>query len=157
MPQLAENNDGEQICEITARSGMFNEEEIQCVKDIWQQHIGLGSEASGYTFFVQKDGDKVQGYVCVGPRGLTDRVYDLYWIVVDPDLKRSGIGRLLISQAEQHVKYLNGRIVVIETSGTEKYTGTREFYLSCGYNHEATLKDLYSEGDDLCIFTKRVN
>jgi ribosomal protein S18 acetylase RimI-like enzyme len=157
MIVMANPMDGGRIQEITAKTGMFNDEEVQCVADIWQQHLQLGEEASGYTFYVDKEFDCVLGFVCVGPRGLTDRVYDLYWIVVDPDAQRRGIGRNLLEKAEQIVRESGGRILVIETSGTEKYTGTRAFYNSCGYLHEATLLDLYADGDDLCIFTKRIN
>lgn len=153
---MADPSDGDQIYDITARTGMFNAEELQCVADIWQQHLQLGQEASGYTFYVDKDWDRVNGYVCVGPRGLTDRVYDLYWIVVDPQAQRHGVGRRLLEQAEQVTREKDGRIMVIETSGKENYAGTRAFYLSCGYLHEATLRDLYADGDDLCIFTKRL-
>ncbi len=156
MIEVATPQDGPQVYEITAKTGMFNAEEVQCVYDIWQQHLQLGPDTSGYTFYVDKDGDRVLGYVCVGPRGLTDRVYDLYWIVVDLSAQRHGIGRRLIDVAERIVREKNGRILVIETSGTEKYAGTRSFYLSCGYQHEATLRDLYADGDDLCIFTKRM-
>ena len=157
MIVVAKAMDGDQVVEIAAKTGMFNAEEVQCVTDIWQQHLQLGPDASGYTFFVDKDVDRVNGFVCVGLRGLTDRVYDLYWIAVDPSAYRQGIGRKLIEVAEKFVQDRAGRIMVIETSGTEKYSGTRMFYLSCGYLHEATLRDLYSDGDDLCIFTKRMN
>ncbi|HEY3311223.1 MAG TPA: GNAT family N-acetyltransferase [Anaerolineales bacterium] len=154
---MADPSDGGQIYEITARTGMFNAEELQCVADIWHQHLQIGREASGYSFYVDKDWDRVLGYVCVGPRGLTDRVYDLYWIVVDPEAQRQGVGKRLLEKAEQVVRELGGRILVIETSGKENYSGTRAFYLACGYNHEATLRDLYADGDDLCIYTKRLN
>ena len=158
MITIATLADGVQIHEIAARTGMFNPEEVQCVADIWQQQVQFGQEASGYTFYVEKDTDRVLGFfVCVGPRGLTDRVYDLYWIAVDPLAQRQGIGRRLLEKAEQIVRGKGGRILVIETSGAEKYTGTRAFYISCGYLHEATLRDLYADGDNLCIYTKRMN
>jgi ribosomal protein S18 acetylase RimI-like enzyme len=148
--------DGEQVCAIAARTGFFNQEEVQCVADIWESYLALGVEASGYTFFVDKDSETVRGFVCVGPRSLTDRVYDLYWIAVDPAAQRRGVGKRLLETAEEAVRGRNGRLMVIETSGTEKYSGTRAFYLSMDYLHEATLGNLYAEGDDLCIFTKRL-
>ncbi|MEI7845495.1 MAG: GNAT family N-acetyltransferase [Chloroflexota bacterium] len=157
MIEIANPLDGGQIRDITAHTGMFNAEEVQCVADIWQQHLQFGPEASGYTFYVDKDGERVLGFVCVGQRALTDKVYDLYWIVVDPSAQRYGIGRRLLARAEQVVREREGRIMVIETSGTQKYDGTRAFYLSCGYLLEGTLRDLYSVGDDLCIFTKRIS
>jgi len=153
---IATDQDGEQVCAVTARTGVFSAEEVQCVAEIWQEYQGLGIETSGYTFYVDKDCEHVLGYVCVGPRSLTDRVYDLYWIAVDPSAQRLGVGKRLLEAAEETVREKGGRILVIETSGTEKYTGSRAFYLSCGYLHEATLRDLYSDGDDLHIFTKRL-
>ena len=153
---IATDQDREQVCAITARTGVFSPEEVQCVAEIWQEYLGLGIETSGYTFYVDKDCERVLGYVCVGPRSLTERVYDLYWIAVDPSAQRLGVGKRLLEAAEETVREKGGRILVIETSGTEKYAGTRAFYLSCGYSHEATLRDLYSDGDDLHIFTKRL-
>ncbi len=153
---IAAEHDGEQICALTARTGVFSAEEVQCVAEIWQEYLGLGIETSGYTFYVEKDGERVLGFVCVGPRSLTDRVYDLYWIAVDPSAQRLGVGRRLLETAEKAVRQQGGRILVIETSGTEKYAGTRAFYLSSGYLHEATLRNLYAEGDDLYIFTKHL-
>ena len=149
--------DGEQIHEITLRTGMFNSEEVQCVVDIWQQYLQFGSQASGYTFYVEKDAECTLGFVCVGPRSLTDRVYDLYWIAVDPAAQHRGVGRRLLQKAETAVQELGGRIMVIETSGTPQYAGTRAFYISSGYLHEATLRDLYSNGDDLYIYTRRMD
>jgi ribosomal protein S18 acetylase RimI-like enzyme len=153
---IAAEQDGEQVCAITARTGMFNAEEVQCVSEIWQEYTGLGIETSGYTFYVEREDERILGYVCIGPRSLADRVYDLYWIAVDPAAQRLGVGRRLLETAEKTAREKGGRILVIETSGTEKYAGTRAFYLSLGYLHEATLRDLYADGDDLHIFTKRL-
>ena len=156
MISIPDAKDGEQIREITQRTEMFNAEEVQCVVDIWQQYLQFGSQASGYTFYVEKDEERVLGFVCVGPRSLTDRVYDLYWIAVDPAAQRLGVGRKLLQKAEATVKESGGRILVIETSGTPKYAGTRAFYAASGYLQEATLRDLYADGDDLCIYTRRM-
>jgi ribosomal protein S18 acetylase RimI-like enzyme len=153
---LAAPGDGDAIRQIAADTGVFNAEEVQCVADIWEEYLRLGIETSGYTFFVEREGDDVLGFVCVGPRSLTDRVYDLYWIAVDPRAQGEGVGRRLIQQAEEAVRAQGGRILVIETSGTPEYAGTRAFYSSMGYQHEATLRDLYADGDDLLIFTKRL-
>lgn len=153
---LAAPEDGQAICQIAAQAGVFSAEEVQCVADIWQEYLQLGIETSGYTFYVEKQGERVVGFVCVGPRSLTDRVYDLYWIAVAPRAQRLGVGRRLLEQAEASVRQKAGRILVIETSGTPKYAAARAFYRSMGYRHEATLRDLYADGDDLWIFTKRL-
>ena len=153
---VADESDGDQICQVTARAGVFSAEEVQCVADIWQEYIKLGVQASGYTFFIDKEENQALGFACYGPGFLTDRVYDLYWIAVDPSARRLGVGRRLMEQVEASIRAKGGRILVIETSSTEKYAGTRAFYLAAGYKHEATLKDLYADNDDLLIFTKRL-
>ncbi len=156
MIRVATTEDAASIRRVTEQTGMFNAEEVQCVDEIFQEYLTLGVETSGYQFFVEQNAGPVRGFVCVGPRSLTDHVYDLYWIAVDPSAQRLGVGKNLLLRAEAAVRERNGRLLVIETSGTAKYAGTRAFYLSLGYLHEATLRDLYADGDDLCIFTKRL-
>jgi hypothetical protein len=66
------------------------------------------------------------------------------------------VGRGLLAASEEAVRKLGGRLLVLETSGLPTYESTRKFYLSTGYTLEATLKDFYSDGDDLAIFTKHL-
>ncbi len=80
----------------------------------------------------------------------------MYWIAVDPTIHRGGIGRKLLAASEEAVRKLGGRLIVLETSGLPTYEPTRKFYLATGYTLEATLKDFYSPGDDLIIFTKHL-
>lgn len=152
----AASQDEAAIRQIAADTGVFSAQEVQCVAGIWEEYLRLGIETSGYTFFVERQGQHALGFVCVGPRSLTDRVYDLYWIAVDPRAQRLGVGRRLLERAEEAVREEGGRILAIETSGTQKYANARAFYLASGYQHEATLRDLYADGDDLLIFTKRL-
>lgn len=105
---------------------------------------------------VQKEADQILGYACYGPRSLTSGTFDLYWIAVDSTVRRGGVGRRLLAACEQAVKNLGGRLLVLETSGMPTYVPTRNFYLSTGYTLEATIKDFYSQGDDLVIFTKHL-
>jgi ribosomal protein S18 acetylase RimI-like enzyme len=148
--------DGKQIEDITARAGVFSQEEVQCVSELWQEYLTLGSDSCGYNFIVDRDGDQVLGFACYGPRDLTDGVFDLYWIAVDPNARRNQIGRGLLTASEEEVRKLNGRILIAETSGTPHYEPTRNFYFSMGYTIEASIKDFYTMGDDLVIFTKRL-
>jgi D-alanine-D-alanine ligase len=150
-------NDGKQIHSITKNNhAFFNEEEIECVDELWEEYQAQGSEKSGYYFLVEKEGEHVQGYACYGPRTLTSGTFDLYWIAVDPSIRRGGIGRKLLAASEEAIRKLGGRLIVLETSGLPGYEPTRKFYLATGYTQEATLKDFYSPGDDLVIFTKHL-
>ena len=148
--------DGSQIQEITARAGVFNPEEIDSVRVMWMEFLTLGSRDSGYHFIVARDGERLLGFAIYGPRDLTDGVFDLYWIAVDPDARCRGVGRELLTACEQAVRERRGRMLIAETSGTPLYESTRKFYLATGYENEATIKDFYTVGDDLKIFIKRI-
>jgi ribosomal protein S18 acetylase RimI-like enzyme len=152
----AANSDGSQIHTINANISVFSPEEVDCVDELWQEFCTQGPEKSGYHFIVEKEAGQVLGYACFGPRALTDNTYDLYWIAVSPTSRRGGVGRALLSATETAVRGMGGRLLIVETSGLPKYEPTRLFYLATGYTLEATLKDFYSNGDDLVIFTKRM-
>jgi GNAT superfamily N-acetyltransferase len=153
---IATREDGPQIHTINASTSVFSQEEVECVDELWEEYQTQGSERSGYYFIVDKEDGQALGYACYGPRALTDRTYDLYWIAVGPKARRGGVGRTLLTATEEAVRKLGGRLLILETSGLPKYEPTRAFYLATGYKLEATLKDFYSDGDDLVIFTKRL-
>ena len=152
----ASEPDSAQIQGIAARAGVFNQEEVDSVQVMWTEYLTLGPEASGYSFIAYRDGDQVLGFAIYGPRDLTDGVFDLYWISVDPDARCHGVGRSLLTATENAVRAMGGRILIAETSGTPLYEPARKFYVRMGYENEATIKDFYTVGDDLKIFTKRI-
>jgi ribosomal protein S18 acetylase RimI-like enzyme len=156
MISIADEQDGRSIQAITSKTTMFSPEEVDCVTELWEEYRQNGAQASGYYFIVEREDGRVRGYACYGPRSLTDGTYDLYWIAVDPECRRAGVGRLLLDWVEKEICKMGGRLIVVETSGLEKYAPTRRFYLATGYILEATLKDFYKDGDDLVIFTKHV-
>ena len=155
MIHTATEADGPQIQDITARAGVFSQEEVECVSEIWGEYLTLGPEQCGYNFIVDRDGEQVLGFACYGPRDLTSGVFDLYWIAVDPNARRSGVGRGLLAASEEALRKSGGRMLIAETSGTPHYEPTRKFYTGTGFALEANIKDFYLEGDDLAIFVKR--
>jgi ribosomal protein S18 acetylase RimI-like enzyme len=156
MITTAIKEDGLQIHAVNAATSVFSQEEVKCVDELWDEYLAEGAEQSGYYFIVEKEDGQVLGYTCYGPRALTDRTYDLYWIAVNPNIRGGGVGRALLAATEKAARKLGGRLLIVETSGLPKYEPTRAFYLATGYALEATLKDFYRDGDDLIIFTKRL-
>ena len=66
----------------------------------WRRTSAKGEEASGY-YFLFADGEHgLEGYACLGPIPGTHRRCELYWIAVDPDARRRGLGRRLQHAAE---------------------------------------------------------
>ncbi len=156
MIAVAKVEDGAGIHEIDANTSVFTAEEVEAVDEMWDEYLTQGPEKSGYYFIVAKEEGHVQGYACYGPRALTDRTYDLYWIAVDPNARGGGVGKKLLAATEEAIRSLGGRLLIVETSGLPNYGSTRAFYFATQYTHEGTLKDFYSDGDDLVIFTKRL-
>lgn len=153
MIAIAESRDGESIVQITKSVGVFTPQEVACVRELWDEYAQQG-EASGYHFLVYREGDRVLGYACFGPRALAEDVYDFYWLATDPDAQHRGIGRALMQQVEAHVAAQHGRLLLIETSATPPYQAARRLYESAGYRYEAVIHDFYAPGDDLLVYVK---
>ncbi len=156
MITVLTSEDVQAIHQIDASTTVFNPEEVTTVDEMVQEYLAEGAEKTGYYFIVCREEGRVLGYACYGPRALTDRTYDLYWIAVDPNARGGGIGRKLLAAAEQGIRELGGRLMIVETSGKPEYESTRAFYRATDYLEEAHLKDFYADGDDLVIFTKHL-
>ena len=152
----AEPRDRERIHEILIATGRFTDEEVLCaieLVDISFQHPEKGE----YIVHVATSADgMIQGYVCYGPTPLTDGVYDLYWIAVDPRRQGQGYGQILLKFVENEVRRLQGRMLLIETSSKESYGPTMRLYERSGYDEISRIKDFYRIEDDKVVFCKRL-
>jgi ribosomal protein S18 acetylase RimI-like enzyme len=150
--------DRARINDIVVSSGKFTEVETAVALELVDEALTRG-HGSGYIVAVLEEGrgqPVVQGYVCYGPTPLTDGVYDLYWIVVDPPSQGKGFGRRLLEHVERDVVARGGRMLLIETSSQQTYGGTIRFYERSGYDLAARVQDFYRIGDDKLIFSKRL-
>lgn len=143
--ETAKPEDRQGILAVTAKIDIFTDEEKDTVRELWDD--------GGYNFLVAHHEGQVIGYTCFGERALTDGSYDLFWIAVDPFARRLGAGKALMRATESDVRKRGGRLIIVETSGMEKYESTRAFYLGVGYEQEAVIRDFYKPGDDLVIYT----
>jgi ribosomal protein S18 acetylase RimI-like enzyme len=149
----AKPDDRQQILAVTSRIENFTEDEKDTVRELWDEQTLKGQDVSGYNFVVARHEGEVVGFACYGPRALTEGTYDLFWIAVDPSARRLGVGVALMRAAESEVRKRSGRLLIVETSGQEKYSPTRKFYEGVGYQKEAVIRDFYDAGDDLVIYT----
>jgi ribosomal protein S18 acetylase RimI-like enzyme len=153
-----ELRDRSRIEEMVISSGNFNDVEIETALELADESLKEG-EASGYIFVVleyEKEHPVLHGFACYGPTSLTQGVYDLYWIVVDPAAQRKGFGRYLLEYVECDVTKRSGRMLLIETSSQETYGATIRFYERSGYQMVARIKNFYSIGDDKLVFSKEL-
>lgn len=133
----------------------FNEAEIKTALELIDVYLN-DKEQKDYEIFIDEEESSIRGYVCIGPRSLTDGTYDLYWIAVNPNVQSKGIGSGLIRFIEVHIKNKNGRLILIETSGKPSYEKERKFYEKNSYTELVSIKDFYSIDDALVIYGKYI-
>jgi ribosomal protein S18 acetylase RimI-like enzyme len=148
--------DSQLIEKLLETTGFFHSYEIEVATELSDLNLEKGTEASGYHFIVAHNAEEMLGYCCYGHNPCTESSYDLYWIAVRKDQMGHGIGRKLMTLAEQSVVNLGGTIVWVETSGRPVYESTRAFYQAIGYDKTAVMPDFYAPGDDKIVFMKRV-
>jgi len=147
--------DRDKVRHLVQSTGMFYPFEVDVAVELVDLRLTQGTSSGYYFLFAESGGDLI-GYACYGPIACTQGSYDLYWIVVDKNHQRCGVGRALLRRAEREIARRGGRRVYIETSGRDQYAPTRAFYQRCGYTAEALLKDFYAPGDDKVIYVKQL-
>ncbi|MGZ8831668.1 MAG: GNAT family N-acetyltransferase [Thermoanaerobaculia bacterium] len=154
----AERRDLKRIEEIMVANTLFTEEEVRCAIGLVEIFLtDSHPERNDYLTYVAEDPDgRVQGYVCFGATPLTDGVYDLYWIAVDPSTQGQGFGQVLLRFVEGELRRLRGRMLLIETSSKTSYASTTRFYERSGYTEVSRIKDFYRVADDKVVYCKRL-
>jgi N-acetylglutamate synthase-like GNAT family acetyltransferase len=94
------------------------------------------------------------GFCYAIPEPLTDGTWNMLAIAVLPEAQSHGVGATLVKTLEDKLREDGHRIIIADTSGTEAYAKTRNFYLKIGYTQEAQLRDFWAEGDDKVVFWK---
>jgi len=156
MIRTLKAQDREAIKKMLIDTQNFNDSEIDIAMELVDAYID-NEEQEDYEIFVDRNDDDekvINGYVCIGPRPLTEGTYDLYWIAVNPSVQSKGIGSKLINHIETHLRNKAGKLVLIETSGKLSYEKERKFYEKNLYNKFVEIKDFYREGDSLVIYGK---
>jgi ribosomal protein S18 acetylase RimI-like enzyme len=156
----AEERDRDRIKDILVATARFTDEEVRCAMELVDSAFEH-PERGEYLVYVLDEPDsgpkrQVQGYVCYGPTPLTDGVWDLYWIAVDPKQQGQGIGQLLLRFVENEVRRQRGRMLLIETSSKGSYGPTIRFYTRSGYDEISRIKDFYRIEDDKVVFCKKL-
>jgi ribosomal protein S18 acetylase RimI-like enzyme len=142
------------IMKLLAATPEFKPSEVVVAEEVIDSYL-KDSYQSGYHILVAEL-ELLAGYICYGPTPLTKETWDIYWLAVSQKKQSRGIGGALLAFAEDEIKKAKGRLVVIETSSTPEYEGTRRFYQRHGYEVACRLADFYAPGDDKLILQKRL-
>lgn len=153
MIRTLRQSDRDRLKDILEQTQQFKPSEVDVALELIDTCITVPFQQD-YNIFVYDDAGTVLGYHCTGQRPMTDAVYDLYWIVVDPSQKGKGIGKALLQHAENFVKERKGRLILAETSSKENYGKTRLFYEKNDYRLLSEIEHFYSLNDSLLVFGK---
>ncbi len=143
------------VIDIVKATNFFRPVEIEIAWEVFDE-AAMHKPDSNYQSYVAEVDGQVTGWVCFGATPCTLGTFDVYWIAVDPARQRLHIGSKLLDFAETNIRKQKGRMIVIETSGSEKYLPTRTFYERNGYTLAANVKEFYAPGDDKWIFLKKL-
>lgn len=135
---------------LLRRTGVFTPEEVAIAMELADEAVHPAPDTT-YRIAVTRSDGQLSGYILWGRTPFTKWSYDLYWMAVDPDVQRAGLGTLLVREMERAMRAEGGRIVRIETSGLPEYEKTRAFYRRVGYPETVRVRDFYWEGNDLCV------
>jgi ribosomal protein S18 acetylase RimI-like enzyme len=151
----AEGRDTQRVIEILQGTQFFRPGEIKIAREVLEAAVKDGPAGDYQSYVAQEDGDVV-GWVCFGATPCTVGTFDVYWVGVDAAKQGRGIGKAMMEYVEAIIRSLKGRMIVVETSGTEHYKPTQRFYEKLGYGEAARVKEFYAPGDDKVIYIKRV-
>lgn len=108
-------------------------------------------------FWITDDDNGPVGVAYCEPERMTNRTWNLQLIAIRPDRQRQGRGAALLHYIEQTLTARGGRMLLVETSGLPSFEHTRAFYVKCGFEKEARIRDFYAAGEDKVVFRKVLN
>lgn len=156
MIRSATQLDTAAVVALTVSSELFTPDESSVVEAMLKEYFA-GREAEGHTCVVDEvDGDLL-AVAYYEPVTATDRTWELTMIGVRQDLHRQGRGAELLQHVEDDLRSGDQRLLVIQTSALPAFARARAFYLACGYDEEARVRDYFEAGDDMVMFRKALH
>ena len=152
----AATEDLDRIKEIAVAAEMFTAEEVGFFDEMFAG--ALDGRLEGHRWLVAETADgAISGAAQFAPEPFADRMWNLYFIAVDPAVQSGGIGAAMMAHVEQDLRERGeseALTLIVETSSTEQYRRTRQFYERLGYDEEARIRDYYGPGDNKVVFWK---
>jgi len=147
--RIAEAADPAKIRALVEAAGVFSAEEVKIAGALAASTVD-GSET--YRFlFAERDG-QLLGYTCFDRVPLSKVSFDLYWMVVAPSERGTGLAAELMSRTAAFIKSKRGTQVYTETSSKDSSAPARAFYLKSGFVEAARFEDFYEPGDSKIIY-----
>ncbi|WP_158625884.1 GNAT family N-acetyltransferase [Arsenicitalea aurantiaca] len=136
------------VRQLVEAAGVFSPEEAGVAASLVETTL---SGAETYRFVFAEVGDRLLGYACFDRIPLSAVSYDLYWIVVAPEARGTGLGRRLIAQVADRARAEGALQIFAETSMRADYGPARAFYERAGFTAAARFADFYARDEDKLV------
>ncbi|MEM9716856.1 MAG: GNAT family N-acetyltransferase [Pseudomonadota bacterium] len=146
--KMAAPSDIGALQKIVEQTGLFS---ADMLPDMIQPF--LSAEDASF-WLVAEDSESQIGFCYVVPEQMADGTWNMLALGVLPKSQGKGVGGLIVTAAEDHLREQSQRILIVDTSGTEDFAQARNFYAKMGYDQEARIRDYWAEGDDKVTFRK---
>ena len=113
----------------------------------------FNNENSNDFWLTYEDNQPVAIAYCA-PERMTEGTWNLLLIAVHPDYQGKGYGSSILHYIEQMLAAREERLLLIETSSLDSFVRSQAFYLKCGYEKEAQIREFYQAGEDKIVFRK---
>ncbi len=150
------DEDFERVLALARKTSVFTAREVEVVKELLEAEFENPAQ-NDYRSLILEEGDQVVGLACYGPAPMTEGTYDLYWLFVDPEQQRRGMGSALLGEVEKAIRRAKGRMLIADTSSSRSYLPARRFYQDHGFRKVAEVKDYYRPGDSRFTYVKQVS
>ena len=141
------------LLEMAASTGMFTDAEVAVISGRLSQHFA-GSDES---IWLVSDDSALNGVAYCVPEPMTNGTWNLLMLFVATGDKGKGVGSMLVKRSEQAVISRSGRLLMVETAGTDDFAQARRFYAKCGFIEVAAVPEFYDTGVDKIILSKRLS
>ncbi|WP_221090904.1 GNAT family N-acetyltransferase [Deinococcus aquaedulcis] len=156
MIRPATPQDASTVTALAVAAGMFPPDQTE-VTDTMMADYFAGNHERGHRCLIDEDARAALGVAYVLPKPATEGTWELLMIAIHPDHQGQGRGAALMTHVENELRSQGARLLLVETSGTPDYARTRAFYVQCGYEEEARVRDYYEAGADMVLFRKALS
>jgi ribosomal protein S18 acetylase RimI-like enzyme len=159
--RLATPEDSRFVTDVGVATGMFPADDT-AVTDGMMAAYFAGKRDEGHLCLIDETepfGGGAAEQVAMAyiePVRATDGTWELLMIAVDPRHQGAGRGSALVKHLEHTLAARGQRLLLVQTSGDHGYARTRAFYVRCGYEQGARLRDYYATGVDMVLFRKEL-
>jgi len=139
-------SDIDRLGQIAEQAGLFPAE-------MMPDMIAPALASGGDIWLVAEDDGGAIGFAFARSEEMTDSVWNVLAIGVDPSAHGKGYGKQLLAATERALS--DARMIIIETTQLSEQQAARAMYEKAGYNRVAHIPDFYSDGEDKIVFCKR--